>query len=61
MSHLYFNDESVYSEKTTCDNEVFRSNFLHHSKKQNVFTLWWGWNMITLAQFQESKMSPGLF
>ena len=39
MSHLYFNDESVYSEETTCDNEVFRSTFLYHRKKQNVFTL----------------------
>ena len=22
MSHLYFNEESDYSEKNTCDNEV---------------------------------------
>ena len=30
-------------------------------RNKNVFTLWWGWNLITLAQFQESEMSPGLF
>ena len=33
MSHLYFNDESDYSEENTCDNEVFRSTILHHRKK----------------------------
>ena len=25
MSHLYFNEESDYSEENTCENEVFRS------------------------------------
>ena len=25
MSHLYFNEESEYSEENTCDTEVFRS------------------------------------
>ena len=39
MSHLYFNDESDYSEENTCENEVFRSTILHHRKKLNVFTL----------------------
>ena len=40
MSHLYFNEESYYSEEnTTCDNEVFRSTILHHRKKLNIFTL----------------------
>ena len=28
MSHLYFNKECDYSEKNTCDNEVFRSTIL---------------------------------
>ena len=40
MSHLYFNEESYYSEENaTCDNEVFRSNILHHEKRLNIFTL----------------------
>ena len=26
MSHLYFNEESDYSEGNTCDNEVFEKN-----------------------------------
>ena len=25
MSHLYFNEESDYSEENTCENEVFHS------------------------------------
>ena len=25
MSHLYFNEESDYSDENTCENEVFRS------------------------------------
>ena len=33
MLHLYFNEESDYSEENTCDNEV------HHKKKLNIFTL----------------------
>ena len=33
MSHLYFNEESNYSEEITCDNEVFRATILHHRKK----------------------------
>ena len=28
MSHLYFNEESHYSEENTCDNEDFRSTIL---------------------------------
>ena len=28
MSHLYFNEESDYSEVSKCDNEVFRSTIL---------------------------------
>ena len=28
MSHLYFNEESNYSEENTYDNEVFRSTIL---------------------------------
>ena len=28
MSHLYFNEESGYSEENTYDNEVFRSTIL---------------------------------
>ena len=39
MSHLYFNEESDYSEENTCDNEVFHSTILHHRKKLNIFTL----------------------
>ena len=50
MPHLYFNEESDYSEENTCDNEesdyseenkseneVFHSNNLHHRKKLNKF------------------------
>ena len=33
MSHLYFNEESDYSEENTCDNEV------QHRKKLNIFTI----------------------
>ena len=39
MAHLYFNEERDYSEKNTCDNEVFRSTILHHGRKLNMFTL----------------------
>ena len=35
MSHLYFNEESDYSEENTCKNEVFHSTILHHRKKLN--------------------------
>ena len=28
MSHLYFNEESDYSEENACDNEVFCSTIL---------------------------------
>ena len=38
MSHLYFNEESDYSEENTCEKEVFRSTILHHRKKLNIFT-----------------------
>ena len=38
MSHLYFNEESDYSKENACENEVFRSNILHHRKKLNIFT-----------------------
>ena len=34
MSNLYFNEESDYPEKNTCDNEVFRSTILDHRMKQ---------------------------
>ena len=33
MLHLYFNEESDYSEEDTCDSEV------HHRKKLNILTL----------------------
>ena len=33
MSHLYFNEESDYSEENTCDKEV------QHRKKLNIFTI----------------------
>ena len=36
MSHLYFNEESDYSEENTCDNEVFRSTILHHKKNKHI-------------------------
>ena len=36
MSHLYFNEESDYSEGNTCDNEVFRTTILQHRKKLNI-------------------------
>ena len=39
MSHLYFNEESDYSEENIHANEVFRSTILHHTKKLNIFTL----------------------
>ena len=39
MSHLYFNEESDYSEENTCDNEVFCTTILHHRRKVNIFTL----------------------
>ena len=39
MSHLYFIEESDYSEENTCENEVFPSTILHHRKKLNIFTL----------------------
>ena len=35
MSHLYFNEESGYSEENACENKVFS---LHHGKKLNIFT-----------------------
>ena len=38
MSNLYLNEESDYSEENTCENEVFRSTVLHHTKKLNIFT-----------------------
>ena len=36
MSHLYFNEESDYSEENTCENEVFhstieRTKYIHTS------------------------------
>ena len=34
MSHLYFNEESDYSEENKCE----KSLFLHHRKKLNIFT-----------------------
>ena len=39
MSHLYFNEESDYSEENICGNEGFLSTILHHRKKLNIFTL----------------------
>ena len=39
MSHLYFNEESNYSEENTYDNEVFCSTILQHRKKLNILTL----------------------
>ena len=39
MSHLYFNEESDYSEENTCENEVFHSTILHHRKKLNYSRL----------------------
>ena len=39
ISHLYFNEESNYSEENTYDNEVFRSTILQHRKKLNILTL----------------------
>ena len=36
MSHLYFNEESDYSEENTFDNEVFRSTILHHRQELNI-------------------------
>ena len=39
MSHLYFNEESDYSEENTCDNEVFCTAILHHRRKLNICTL----------------------
>ena len=38
MEHLYFNEESDYSEENTCENEVFCSAIIHHRKKLNIFT-----------------------
>ena len=38
MPHLYFNEESDYSEENTCENEVFCSTILHHRKKLKIFT-----------------------
>ena len=29
MSHLYFDEESDYSEENTCDNEVFCTTIFH--------------------------------
>ena len=37
MSHVYFIEESDYSEENTCENEVFRSTILHHRKKLDIF------------------------
>ena len=39
MSHLYFNEESDYSEENTCNNEIFCTTILHHRTKLNVFML----------------------
>ena len=38
MSHLYFNEESDYSEENTCDNEVICTTIVHHRRKLNIFT-----------------------
>ena len=38
LSHLYFNEESDYSEENACDNEIFRSTILRYRKKLNIFT-----------------------
>ena len=38
MSHLYFIEESDYSEENTGENEVFRSTIFHYRKKLNIFT-----------------------
>ena len=38
MSHLYFNEESDYSQLNICENEIFLSTILHHGKKLNIFT-----------------------
>ena len=37
MPHLYFNEESDYSEENTSENEVFPSTILHHREKLNRF------------------------
>ena len=37
--HLYFNEESDYSEGNTRDNDVFRSTILHLRKKLNIYTI----------------------
>ena len=39
MLHLYFNEESHYSEENTCKNEVFNSTILHQTKKLNYLRL----------------------
>ena len=39
MPHLYFNEESDYSQENTCDIEVFCTTILHCIKKLNIFTL----------------------
>ena len=39
MSHLYFNEESDYSEENAYDNEVFPSTILHHRKELNTLML----------------------
>ena len=39
IPHLYFNEQSDYSEENTCDNEVFRSTILYQRKKLYIFTL----------------------
>ena len=36
ISHLYFNEESDYSEGNTCNNEVVRTTILHHRKELNI-------------------------
>ena len=37
MSHLYFNEESCYSEEnTTCDNDASGANLLHTVLEQEI-------------------------
>ena len=44
MSHLHFNEESDYSEESTCKNEVFRSTIektkhIHASAADLLYTV----------------------
>ena len=56
VSHLNFNEESDYSEESTCDNEDFSSTIFHHRKKLNIS---WRFNCHLLHTVLQQEISIG--